>query len=324
VYGWVADHAGCGYYRVKLPLSTLPKDSWDATYATVLPSHYRDDADVVVGQRIVKEATSGLWRDVCRNPNILAVYEVDDDLLNIDATSIGHEYYSQGEVRNNFRRNIEMADVVTTSTPYLADLLAQWNPRVVLVPNYVPALALQLPRRPADDITMIGYTSSATHDMDFALVHGQLKRVLARTPDTVLVNLVGAAYPGLPADRVLHTSWIHRVPDYLAHVARFDIGIAPLKPHLFNRSKSHLKALEYAALGIPAVVSASEAYDGFVDHSITGWIIKHEHEWASTLGALIREPALRQLMGAAARERAAAWTIEGNIGRWELALRGEV
>jgi len=320
VYGWLADHGGCGYYRVKLPLSTLPKDQWDVSYSTVLPIHWHEDAAVVVGQRIAKDEATRTWANVCKNPNVMAVYEVDDDFFNIDPTSIGWDYYRQDNVRDNVRRNAAMADIVTVSTPYLADLMREHNPNVALIPNYIPGVALGMdaPRDPAE--VVVGWTSSATHDMDYPVVEQALKRTLARHPQ-VLVHFLGASYPGLPPERVRWTKWIRSHVDYLKWVQRlFDVGIAPLKPHIFNRSKSHLKALEYAALGIPAVVSDSPAYHDFVRHGQTGYLVGRDHEWSKWLGLLVNDPAARAAIGGAARVYAAEWTIEGNIGRWATAL----
>lgn len=320
VYGWLADHGGCGYYRVKLPLATLPADRWDVSYSTVLPEHWHEDGNVVIGQRISKDEATKTWTNVCKNPRVRAVYEVDDDFFNIDPSSIGWDHYKQKNIRDNVASNAAMADVVTVSTPYLAELMRAYNPNVVLIPNYIPAaaLAMDAPRDPAE--VVIGWTSSATHDMDYPVVEPALKKILARHP-LALIHFLGASYPGLPPARVRWTQWIRQHVEYLKWVqAFFDVGIAPLRAHLFNRSKSHLKALEYAALGLPAVVSDSPAYNGFVRHGETGFVVGRDHEWAKWLGALVSDAAMREEMGATAREFARAWTIEGNIGRWATVL----
>lgn len=329
VYGWMGDRGGCGYYRVELPLRTLPTDRWDVSTAMGLPLNWRDDADVVIGQRVLEDGTSGVWRDICRNPKVLAVYEVDDDLLNVDPRAIGWDFFRRNHVRDNFVRNIAAANLVTTSTPYLAEVLAQYNPNIVMIPNYIPAYALDLPKveYPAGsgmdgDKVVIGYPSSATHDVDFEVVTDQLKRALARHPAAML-HFVGASYPGLPKERVAWTRWIVGVPNYLRIISSFHIGIAPLRAHLFNRAKSHLKALEYAALGIPAVASRLLPYQDFVQHGETGFLVSREHEWQRALHTLVADHEAREAMGKAAREYARGWTIEANIGRWEAALSGK-
>lgn len=329
VYGWMGDRAGCGYYRVELPLRTLPTDRWDVSAATGLPTNWRDDADVIIGQRVLEDGTSGVWRDICRNPKVLAVYEVDDDLLNVDPRAIGWDFFRRNHVRENFVRNLAAADLVTTSTPHLGKVLRQHNPNVVVIPNYIPAYLLDAPKAtypPGSgmdgDKVVIGYPSSATHDVDFDVISGELRRLLERHP-TAMLHFVGASYPGLPADRVAWTRWIPGVPKYLETISSFHIGIAPLRAHVFNQAKSHIKALEYAALGIPAVASKLLPYQDFVRHGETGFLVTREHEWQRALRTLVTDREARTAMGKAAREYARAWTIEGNIGRWEAALSGK-
>jgi glycosyltransferase involved in cell wall biosynthesis len=99
----------------------------------------------------------------------------------------------------------------------------------------------------------------------------------------------------------------------------FDIGIAPLVPTVFAETKSHIKALEYAALGIPVVASDSAAYRDFVIDGVTGFLVKRDHEWARRLGELINDDAMRTEMGVKARELASQWTIQKGWQEWESA-----
>ena len=43
-----------------------------------------------------------------------------------------------------------------------------------------------------------------------------------------------------------------------------DIGIAPLEVNEFNRNKSNIKALEYTAIGVPAVFTKINPYDKMI------------------------------------------------------------
>ena len=59
-----------------------------------------------------------------------------------------------------------------------------------------------------------------------------------------------ASYPGF-------VNWITGVPSW-------DIGIAPLADSAFNRSKSAIKTLDYAALGLAVLASDVPAYRGSI------------------------------------------------------------
>ena len=100
--------------------------------------------------------------------------------------------------------------------------------------------------------------------------------------------------------------------------AAFDEAVAPLDPAgKFNRCKSFLRALEYAARGIPVVASACEAYSGFVEHGVTGFLVRYDHEWGRYLRDLVNDEGMRAEMGAAAKKLAATWTIQQRYTAWE-------
>jgi glycosyltransferase involved in cell wall biosynthesis len=67
------------------------------------------------------------------------------------------------------------------------------------------------------------------------------------------------------------------------------------------------------------VASACEAYSGFVQHGVTGFLVRYDHEWARYLRDLVNDQAMREEMGAAARRLAQEWTIQKRYGAWETA-----
>jgi glycosyltransferase involved in cell wall biosynthesis len=113
------------------------------------------------------------------------------------------------------------------------------------------------------------------------------------------------------------------MPDWWRRVATFDIGLAPLVDNRFNRSKSFIKILEYAALGVPFIASPVGPYADHVVDGVTGFLASTPDEWAERLDQLIRSPWLRMKIGGAARDWAAEWTTDRWIGKWEeLYLNG--
>lgn len=99
---------------------------------------------------------------------------------------------------------------------------------------------------------------------------------------------------------------------------RWDIGIAPLRDSPFNQTKSAIKYMEYAALGIPGVYSDVEPYRSTVVQGQTGITAPNDViAWVQALKRFIDSPALRQAVAESAFEdlksrhmlvdRAAAW-----------------
>jgi glycosyltransferase involved in cell wall biosynthesis len=84
----------------------------------------------------------------------------------------------------------------------------------------------------------------------------------------------------------------------------------------FNESKSHIKALEYAALGVPVIAADLAPYNGFVVDGVTGYLVSTEDEWRARLTELINDEAAREAMGAAAKERAAEFVIQRGWRLW--------
>jgi glycosyltransferase involved in cell wall biosynthesis len=325
IYGWCADMQGCGWYRIALPLLGLRQ--WGGHTVNVsqrLP--FRRDLQVVevlIAQRVCEPRQSRDWQRVCADPaGPATVYEIDDDLLEIDHSSEqAHAYYSDPATRANIITNAAAADLVTVSTEPLAEVMRRYNPRVAVLPNTIDHNLLQH-ERPRRDRLTIGWAGSPTHRMDFAEAAPALRQFLRRHPQ-VDMHFLGENYTKLVAgtDRLLekqirHTGWQVDIVDYYMAVD-FDIGLAPLRPHVFNQRKSPVKALEYGVLGIPVVASDTGPYPGFVRHGQTGFLVRRPHEWAQYLHQLVVDEDLRNRMGAAGKELAAQWTIEARWRAWE-------
>lgn len=68
--------------------------------------------------------------------------------------------------------------------------------------------------------------------------------------------------------------------------AHFDIGIVPLNDIPFNRAKSFIKGLEYAAAGVPFVASALPEYE-YLAESGVGRVANTPKEWMSHFDELL-------------------------------------
>lgn len=326
VFGWIADWFGCGQYRVGIPLWGLREMGYRVALAERIPPALAEPRSfrlgehptVIVGQRVCKPEPSGIWQRIAAEGFHRLVYEVDDDLFTIDPRSnpAGAAMYGDPVIRANIRRNCEVADLVTVSTPRLAEVFGEFNPNVAVLPNVVLPDLLKW-ERPRRERLTVGWGGSFTHLMDFDDSGPQLRRWMNRHPEADF-HCIGTDFTEhlrFPPDRTRFSEWSPAFDDYYRKID-FDIGLAPLKSHVFNRSKSHVKALEYAALGIPAVVSAEPPYEDFVDHGETGFLVRRPHEWGKFLDLLANDPALREAMGARAKLRAAKYTIEAKANLW--------
>jgi tetratricopeptide (TPR) repeat protein len=82
--------------------------------------------------------------------------------------------------------------------------------------------------------------------------------------------------------------------DYLKFLPALDIGIAPLVPSEYNRCRSDVKFIEYAAHGVVGIYSDLEPYRDTVVHGKTGFLYKTPQDLIRRLDALASDAGLRQ------------------------------
>ena len=312
--------SGCGYYRVTLPLDQLAAHGWKVTYQAGTPPPKAETAKVLVGQRMDRPDVLGLWRRLSLKHKL--VYELDDDIFHIEAINwVAYRVYSQADVQDAVAHCAEVASMVTVSTEPLAEVMREYNGNVVVLPNFIPERMLTM-ERPRPERLTIGWTGGASHGNDVRVAAPAVREFLDWDCPDAQLHVQGTDFRGTFGHlNARHTGWADRPQDYYG-LLDFDIGLAPLSGHEFNRSKSHIKALEYAALGIPVIASDCEPYRDFVIDGVTGFLVsERKKEWRDRLKLLAKDPGLRETMGAKAREHAAAYTMEKNWVLWDEAYR---
>lgn len=324
IFAIATDSAGCYLYRLHWPLTHLNPDEFEIVWHG--PSGEGKPGDVVVGQRIAGHNQA--WLDLCADPSILAVYEVDDDIIDVDPANI-IPYSIFAPQREGTIANIAAADVVTCSTPTLAAKIAsRWNPWSVVLPNCLPRQWFDAPdKRRHDGTITIGWAGSMFHQQDWVGIGEQLAKVVATNPQQPRIrwHTIGADYMSPHVQVSRSTPW-STMDHYLAALD-FDIGLAPLARTNFNQSKSWAKLLEYGARGIPAVATAWGQYVHWPGEGVIPWswtvdagnlpvmLIGDPEEFAPAIEHLCNDD-VRVSMGAAARQRAEQFEIGRQVHRW--------
>jgi glycosyltransferase involved in cell wall biosynthesis len=304
IWGWAADSSGCQAYRLRFPFVAMIKarQNWGVGLGTIIPPEAREEADVVIAQRTCNEGPSDLWARWAAEGKKKLVYELDDDLWNVDPTNEKPYYFfANPKIRAAIIRNIQLAHVCTVSTAELAEVVYDMtgHQNIHVVPNAVPADLLDHEPEQNHDI---GWGGSPTHHGDFAEVRSHLARYLKRNP-TKTFHTIGSDYGEwmkLPSEQCHFTGWLKQPEDFFRAID-YRVGIAPLRNTMFNRSKSDIKYLELAALGIPTIASDVNPYRSIV-HGETGLLVKQDHEWGRYLHYLAENPDERQRLGANAKE----------------------
>lgn len=330
IFGWTTEEVGAkatsglAYIRVKLPLDELAQHGHEVAYAP-MHTYEQGDADTFIGCRIAKSPPSRFWTHACGMPGgPFCVFETDDDNLGISPTNPApYKFWGQPEHRTNYLNNMRVSHRIVTSTEYLRGLIADQtgHPDVVVARNTVPASMLEIPK-PQNPRLVIGWAGGISHKPDWEWSRSGIRKALVQIKDST-VRMIGADYRPmmrLPADRTEHVDWFPDVGQYWHSPALgFDIGLAPLAPLAFNRSKSEIRLIEYAARGIPVVAQDYSVYSGFVKDGETGFLVKTQKEWTEAIIELADDAALRERMGAAARLMASQHTIQARWKEYEEA-----
>jgi glycosyltransferase involved in cell wall biosynthesis len=303
------DSTACGYYRIRMPFDEMKKHGLDVDYVH-LKARVPDGA-IYVGQRVGYPGVRLSWLTLFRHHSL--VWETDDDLWCIDPTNERASKVYTPELLAETEQIVRLSHMVTVSTEPLAEAMSKFNSNVVVLPNHIDGAMLDI-ERPRRDRLTVGWAGGDSHKKDLAMVAPKLRRFLSRNPD-VDFHVIGQDY--LHENKIpgRWTPWSKELFDYYRTID-FDIGIAPLIPSRFNRSKSAIKALEYAALGIPVIASAEAPYTPFVVDGVTGFLVRYEHEWEARLRDLTNDAGMREEMGRNAKEHARKWTIQTGWKLW--------
>lgn len=311
----------CGWERKDNPLVgdiapafdgyILPRISW--------PPHQR---------RMAEE-----WFEMVRHSGKLAVYEADDDVFTRAETDRRVELaWTEGKSveqleAERFERiwTMQQCNGVTVSTQRLATIVRSYtNKPVIVVPNAIDLVWFQrivrtTPRQ-IPGLT-IGWAGGRRHDRDVEVMAQAWGRIARRYPQVTFV-VQGWQPPVIaehvPDDRLVTLPWLP-LEVYPQGLAQIDIGCCAVADTPFNRPKSNIKAMEYAAAGA-AVVASPTLYSGIVEQGMSGFIAETANEWESALATLIDRPSLRHLMqGRLLKTVERRHSLARNLHRWPQA-----
>ncbi len=268
------------------------------------------NVDLVVFQRIDHENFLKILHYV-RGRGIPTVYEIDDNLLEIPPDNPNHAHYSSPRIKKIISEFLASVNHVTVSTPALRESFMKYNPAVTVLPNQIDEEFFRhRAHRFSGSRIRIGYAGTVTHKKDFQQVIPALRKIQEEFPDRVqlvFMNYLPEEFAG--DDRVEYIAGADTLAGYARRLdgASLDIGLAPLHFNEFNRGKSEVKFLEYAALHIAGIYSRFTPYENTVRDGETGLLVSTEdpEEWAEKIRMLIQNPDLLERI----RENAARYVL---------------
>lgn len=322
VFGLAADEHGCGEFRIFQPMKALLEKGHTVGARVGVTPEELDAVDTVIGQRLCRPNILEFWSELKSIGNHQLIFEIDDDLFNLDPENdAAYNYYTQPEIRQNIISMLRMSDKVFCTTQALKNRVYKYNKNVFILPNYMPREIFQ--NRPVSqdvDVPVIGWAGGMNHHMDWRSEGPLVDKFFQAHPDHPF-KIVGAPYqPFVPsANNFTHHRGDPSVNEY-HKLLDFQIGLCIVKPHVFNASKSYLKALEYSARGIIPVCTDYETYRGFINHGEDGFLVR-DNEYQEVLEFLVNNPEERKRIANNAYRKAQGHIIDDNIWRYEEAIR---
>lgn len=227
--------------------------------------------------------------------------EIDDYCLEINNYSPAFSAFSpKGEATQAILTHLESSDAVIVSTDYLGKLYSKWCKKTKLIPNGIDfKLWDELIKPPTDNIITIGWSGASSHNEDIRYIEKIIYRILEKYPEVQFSFLGGAPKFLVGKERIIadnNWQYVFEYPQYLVN-KNYDIGIAPLLDNNFNRGKSNLRWLEYAAMNVPTVASNVEPFKKSIIHGKTGYLCSETEEWFDCLCLLIENEKLRRKIG---------------------------
>jgi hypothetical protein len=287
------------------------------------------DCDVAVFQRVCRRDIVDCIPSWQRHGTAV-VMDVDDLLSAVDPGNPAFAAYHPSNPAENWHhleRACRMADMVTVSTPALAERYGRHG-RFRVLRNCVPEWYLgadgacsmdggSQPQVVAASAPVLGWAGRVeVHAADLAVVGTAVAQAMRQTGATfravgdeatlTALGVEGEVVPFMP------------FAEYPVEVARLDVGIAPLAYTAFNRGKSALKPLEMAALGVAFVASPLPEYARFAELG-AGDLASRPRHWLAGLRRLLTDAEYRAERAGRGREVAAGLTYEAHADRWATA-----
>jgi glycosyltransferase involved in cell wall biosynthesis len=267
------------------------------------------------------------WQYLAEAKQHRLIYDIDDNIWAYDPATPHGEYWTAERIAD-VEANIRRSHLITTPSSMLEKIIRferGLNDNVVVLGNYVPDWVTRIPYKSPLAFT-VGYQGApqAIHQSDLDIIQEELFWFMTKCEDARLLFFGQATElegGGPFGDRIDYVPWQPSVPDYYRSLHAMTVGIGPLRKSVFTEAKSGIRAVEFAALGIPGVYSDSAPYRPVVSHRQSGYLVMGSRRWRDYLIKLYQNPDQVLRMSKRARQLVTAWTTEANAHHFEKAYQ---
>lgn len=294
-----ADYAS-SYYRVVQYQKPLQSHGIDLDFCPVKSFDWRRsllDFDAVLLQKKLLPVSKVRW--LHRNSKRL-IYDTDDAIWHAQKGS--HHWWTTWRMRRRLKAIANRSALCLAANSVLANFLERWNENVHVLPMALDDVTWRMrdSSGPHDKPIRIGWAGKGVNLGYLYAIEPALLKIQHAHPQVQFVIFSGdrPQFKHLECEFIAYKSGLE--PDA---IRGFDIGLLPLAAGPFAEGKSPIKALQYMASGIPAVVSPRGATRDMFQEGETALFAEEDAEWERALSVLIADRELRVRMGTAARRQ---------------------
>ena len=254
-----SDKDGCGYYRILQPAKAIADHTslhLVCSYQYYGPMEVADQGiDRVIVQRHT-EPTMVMHLGFYKEIKVRIIHDLDDLLWQVPPTNPYVNYF-KGVNRKCLKEALTMADGLTCSTPELAEQAYKFcRKRSMVLPNLLRQKHYTLPKVRNGKRLRVGWAGSNTHMGDLRIINQLVSETLDKY-DWVFMGYCDEKWKS----KVEFHEFVP-VEKYMEKLQslNLDVAVIPLESNLFNECKSHIKLLEFSALGIPCITTDISPY----------------------------------------------------------------
>lgn len=230
------------------------------------------------------------------------IYDFDDAIW-LPNTSEENNFIARIKWHSKVRSIVRWATQISCGNEYLCQYSRQFNQNATVIPTTIDTH--QLHNRIKDQLSeklVIGWTGSHSTVAYLEEIVPVIAELEKQHDFRFLV--ISDKNPELPLQSFEFKPWNKK--SEIEDLLNFNIGIMPLRNDAWSSGKCGFKALQYMALGIPAVASPVGVNTSIIDHGVNGYLPASFSQWKKHLAELLENTQLRETLGKAGREKVEA------------------
>ncbi|MBP6334152.1 MAG: glycosyltransferase family 4 protein [Bacteroidia bacterium] len=228
------------------------------------------------------------------------VYDFDDAIWIPNASESNSTLTRLFKKFSNVQTICKWATKISVGNKFLMDFASRYNSSVHFIPTTIDTeLHHNAIKNHKSDKFVFGWTGSHS-TIQYLDMLVPVFQDLEKTENFELLVICDIP-PKFNLKSVRYIPWKRETE--IEDLLNFNVGLMPLPDDIWAQGKCGFKALQYMALGIPAVVSDVGVNAEVVDHEKNGCVCKTVGDWAFYLKKLLKEPQYLQELSGNTREK---------------------